>query len=239
MAKNVNRKIDNNTKDTRHQYFNLDEDKGLFDEIDEDLRNEKFKQLINKYGGLLLTALIVVISIVVGYDKIKEWQASNAEKKTIQYIQAVAPSDKYENNIIELENIVNTEKGIFKDIAQLRIANILIENNQTDKGLVVLENIYSDDSVDEKVREIAIIKLATYKSEMISFEEMEALLSSIIAKNGAWSPMAKELLAMSAIYNKNIEKAKSLYQDLLTNNTISEEAKSRINDVLASLTENN
>ena len=117
--------------------------------------------------------------------------------------------------------------------------NILIENNQTDKGLVVLENIYSDDSVDEKVREIAIIKLATYKSEMISFEEMEALLSSIIAKNGAWSPMAKELLAMSAIYNKNIEKAKSLYQDLLTNNTISEEAKSRINDVLASLTENN
>ena len=48
MAKNVNRKIDNNTKDTRHQYFNLDEDKGLFDEIDEDLRNEKFKHFINQ-----------------------------------------------------------------------------------------------------------------------------------------------------------------------------------------------
>lgn len=239
MAKNVNRKIDNNTKDTRHQYFNLDEDKGLFDEIDEDLRNEKFKHFINQYGGLMLTALIVVISIVVSYDKIKEWQVSKAENKTIQYIQAVAPSDKYENNIIELENIVNTEKGIFRDIAQLRIANILIENNQTDKGLDVLEKIYLDDSVDEKVREIATIKLATYKSEMISFEEMETLLSPITTKNGAWAPMAKELLAMSAIYNKNIEKAKSLYQDLLTNNTISEEAKSRINDVLASLTENN
>ncbi len=239
MAKNINRKIDNNTKDTRHQYFNLDEDKGLFDEIDEDLRNEKFKQLINQYGGLMLAALIVMISIVVGYDKIKEWQVSNAEKKTTQYIQAIAPSDKYENNIIELENIVNTEKGIFKDIAQLRIANILIENNQTEKGLDVLEKIHLDESVDEKVREIAIIKLATYKSEMISFEEMDALLSSIITKNGAWSPMAKELLAMSAIYNKKIEKAKSLYQDLLTNNTISEEAKSRIKDVLASLTESN
>ena len=143
MAKNVNRKIDNNTKDTRHQYFNLDEDKGLFDEIDEDLRNEKFKHFINQYGGLMLTALIVVISIVVSYDKIKEWQVSKAENKTIQYIQAVAPSDKYENNIIELENIVNTEKGIFRDIAQLRIANILIENNQTDKGLDVASKIYN------------------------------------------------------------------------------------------------
>ncbi len=237
MAKNVNRKTDNNTKNSRHQYFNLDEDKGIFDEVDEDLRNEKFKQLINKYGGLMLTGLILIISFVVGYERIIEWKTSKAERKTAQYVQAVSPSDKYENNIIELENIVNTEKGIYKDIAQLKIANILIENNQLEKGLDVLEKIYSDVEVDEKVREIAIIKLATYKTEIISFDEMNTLLSPIIVKNGAWAPMAKELLAMSAIYNNNVDKAKTLYQDLLTNNEISQEAKSRINDVLASLAE--
>ena len=235
MAKNI--KTDNNSKDTRHQYFNLDDDKSIFDEVDEDLRNEKFRQLINKYGGAMLAGLIIVISLVVSYEKIITWKLSKAENRTVKYIQAINPSDKYENNIIELENIINTEKGIYREIAQLRIANILIDNNQVEKGLGVLEKIYSDQSIDIKVREIATIKLATYKSESSSFSEMEALLSQIIAKNGAWTPIAKEILAMSAIFNKDVNKAKSLYQDLLTNSEISDDAKARINDVLASLAE--
>ena len=235
MAKNI--KTDNNSKDTRHQYFNLDDDKSIFDEVDEDLRNEKFRKFINKYGGVMLAGLIVIISLVVSYEKIIAWKVSKAENRTVRYVQAVNPSDKYENSIIELENIINTEKGIYRDIAQLRIANILIENNQLEKGIGVLEKIYSDQSIDTKIREIATIKLATYKSESSSFAEMEALLSQIITKNGAWAPIAKEILAMSAVFNKDINKAKSLYQDLLTNSEISDEAKSRINDVLASLTE--
>ena len=240
MANNINRKDKKNTKPTNNgrQYFNLDEDKAIFEEVDEELRNEKFKQLINKYGGLIFSILILALTITIGYEKIAEWKVRKAEQSNIKYTQAINPNYNYENNIVELENIVHTETGLYKDMAQLQIANILIDNNQKEKGVEVLEKISNDTSVTEKIREIAIIKLATFKIDSVSYDELNNLLQNIANGNGAWSSMAKELLAMSAVYNKDFETAKNIYNDLLSSE-ISDDFKARINDMLALLNEAN
>lgn len=234
MAKNTNKtaKSSNNGR----QYFNLDEDTAIFEEVDEELRNEKFKQLMNKYGGAILSVIVLALAITVGYEKIEQWRINKAEKRNIQYTQAITPNANYENNIVELENIVHTETGLYKDIAQLQIANILLDNNQKEKGIEVLNKICNDVNVSQKVREIATIKLATYKIDSSSFEDINTMLTPIISANGSWAPMAKELLAMSAIYNKDFALAKKLYNELLASN-ISDDFKSRVNDMLASINE--
>lgn len=237
MAKETKRKNENNTENGGKQYFNLDAEKAFFEEVDEEVRNERFKELINKYGGYILAVLIIALSIAVGYEKIVQWKISKAEQKNVQYVQALAPSPDYENNIAALENIVATETGLYKDMAYLQIASLLLENGQTEKGLDVLSSINKDTSVTDKVREIAAVKLATYKVDTASYQDIETLLAPIVQKNGAWAVMAKELMAMSAIQNKNMEKAKAIYEELLTNTNISDEFKARINDMLASINE--
>ena len=114
----------------------------------------------------------------------------------------------------------------------------MIDNNQKEKGIEVLEKIRNDESVEKKIREIATIKLATYKIDTASYEELNELLKDIANNNGAWSSMAKELLAMSAVYNKDFETAKNIYNDLLSSE-ISDDFKSRISDMLALLNEAN
>lgn len=238
MAKESKREIErNNMENTKNQYFNLDAEKAFFEEVDEEVRNERFKELINKYGGVILTILIIALSIAVGYEKIGEWRIHKAEQKNVQYVQAVTPKSDYEENIAALENIVATEKGLYKDISQLQIANILLDNNQTEKALAVLTHMYQDASVTDKIREIAAIKLATYQIDTASYQDIEKLLAPVAQSDGAWSSMAKELLAMSAIQNKDMEKAKTIYQELLTNGNISDEFRARINDMLASINE--
>jgi len=237
MAKELKRNTENNNENGRKQYFNLDAEKAFFEEVDEEVRNERFKELVNKYGGYILAILIVALSFAVGYEKIAQWRISKSEQKNVQYVQALSPAPDYESNIAALENIVATEKGLYRDMAYLQIASLLLENGKQEKGLEVLQNIYQDDTVMDKVREIAAVKLATYKVDTASYQEIETLLNPIVVKTGAWAPMAKELLAMSAIQNKDMEKAKSIYQELLANTNISDEFKSRINDMLASINE--
>ncbi len=225
-----------NSSNGGHQYFNL-EDKAIFDEVDEELRNEKFKQLINKYGGAILTLIVLVLAITVGYERISEWKISKAENKNIQYTKAVTPSANYENNIVELENIVHTETGIYRDFAQLNIANILIENNQTDKGLEVLAKIVKDETFSPRTREIAAIKIATYKVDSATYSDIESLIGNIANNpDSAWQNMAKELLAMSAIQAKDYEKAKDFYTNLLSSD-ISDDFRVRVNDMLALVNE--
>ena len=129
MAKNIKREsADKSTKSSSNQYFNLDAEKAFFDEVDEDVRNERFKELMNKYGVYILTFLILALSITVGYEKIALWRQHKSEQTNIQYVKALAQTDDYNNNIVELENIVATENGLYKDIAYLQIANILLHN---------------------------------------------------------------------------------------------------------------
>ena len=239
MAKDIKRNIEKSKNATQgsNPYFNLDAEKAFFEEVDEEVRNEKFKELINKYGGYILTFVILVLAFAVGYEKIGEWRISKAEQTNARYVQAVSASSDYENNIAELESIVQTETGLYKDIARLQIANILLDNNQTEKALTVLAQINDDASASEKIREIAAVKLATYKIDSSSYSDIEKILNPIVQKGGAWAPMAKELLAMSAIQNKDMAKAKAIYEELLANGNISEEFKARINDMLASINE--
>lgn len=239
MAKDIKRNIEKSKNATQgsNPYFNLDAEKAFFEEVDEEVRNEKFKELINKYGGYILTFVILVLAFAVGYEKIGEWRISKAEQTNARYVQAVSASSDYENNIAELESIVQTETGLYKDIARLQIANILLDNNQSEKALTVLAQINDDASASEKIREIAAVKLATYKIDSSSYSDIEKILNPIVQKGGAWAPMAKELLAMSAIQNKDMAKAKAIYEELLANGNISEEFKARINDMLASINE--
>ena len=237
MAKDIRNKADKTKDNGNTPYFNLDEEKAFFEEVDEEVRNEKFKNLINKYGGLFLTILIVALAFAVGYERVIDWKISKAEQKNVQYVKAVAPNTDYENNIAELEAIVSTESGLYKDMAQLQIANILLDNNQTEKALVVLEKIYKDEKVTNKIRDIATVKFATYKIDSFAYKDIEALLNPIIQKNSAWASMAKELLAMSAIQNKDFAQGKKLYEELLQNGEISDEFRARINDMLASISE--
>ena len=239
MAKNIKRetKTTENNK-SGSQYFNLEEEKAFFDEVDEEVRNDKFKQLVNKYSGFILVILVLALSIAVGYEKIGEWRIRKAEQKNVQYTQALVPNSNYENNISELESIVASEKGLYRDMARLQIANILLDNNQKDRALADLETIYKDNETIEKIREIAAIKLATYKIDTASYDEVKALLTPVAEnENSAWQNMAKELLAMSAIQNKDYDGAKSIYQELLKNSNISEEFRARINDMLASISD--
>ncbi|MBR2273556.1 MAG: tetratricopeptide repeat protein [Alphaproteobacteria bacterium] len=238
MAKNAKNdtRVTTNSKQRNNPYFNLDEEKAFFEEVDEDVRNEKFKNLINKYGGVILFILIIALSLAVGYEKIGQWRIRKAEQKNVQYVHALAHTTNYEDNIAELEAIVASEKGLYRDMAQLQIANILLDNNQIEKGLARLEQLHKDADVANKIQEIAAIKLATYKIDTAPYTEIDNLLSVIAqSETSSWKDMAQELLAMSAIQNKDYNKAKSIYQELLTNSHISDEFRARINDMLASI----
>ena len=240
MAKKIKdiSEIKSEKEEKNSQYFNLDEEKAFFDEVDEEVKNEKFKQFLQKYSGVLLTVLILALSITVGYEKIGEWKIRKAEQKNVQYVQALAPSSDYENNIAELESIVASEKGLYRDMARLQIANILLDNDQKDRALEILQQIYDDKDATSKIKEIATIKLATYKIDSMSYSELANMLMPVTENaNSSWKNMAQELLAMSAIQHGDFENAKKIYTTLLADSNISDEFKSRINDMLASISD--
>lgn len=86
------------------------------------------------------------------------------------------------------------------------------------------------------MRDTALIKLASYRQDSATFEEMSELLSSITkSKDNAWYAVAEDMLATILLRDGNIEQAKEIYNALLENQDTPDDLKNRIKDILSVL----
>ena len=73
--------------------------------------------------------------------------------------------------------------------------------------------------------------------ENATFEDIEALLRGMVKENNNWTIIAQEILAMSAIKHKKLDKAKELYAGILANPETPENIKNKAQDMLLLLNE--
>ena len=101
----------------------------------------------------------------------------------------------------------------------------------------MLGALASNDELNPRVRNLAALKLAARKVDTATFDEIEALLLPVIAADDSWTPIAKEYLAMAAIKDGQIDKARDLYQQILQDSRTSDEFRTRIQDMSTSISD--
>ena len=206
-------------------------------EVDEDVKNDDFKMLWNKYGTYIIAFVVVVVTTAVCFDRIKIWKAEQNQIKTENYMAAAQLRENPDETIVALQKINTQSKGLLSDFAKLQIANVLLVQEKTDDALATLQELSNDSNVESSVRNIALIKLASYKVDTMSNTELENMLQPVLSDNNSWAPIAKDLLAISAIREGNIEKAKELYKDILKTKDLPEGFKVKAQDMLTSISD--
>ncbi|HCU58856.1 MAG TPA: hypothetical protein DIC64_02620, partial [Alphaproteobacteria bacterium] len=59
----------------------------------------------------------------------------------------------------------------------------------------------------------------------------------VVSADDSWSPIAEEYIALAAIKEGDIESARNIYQKLEQNGNISEQFRSRIQDMLTTISD--
>jgi len=206
-------------------------------EVDEDVKNDNLKVLWDKYGLLIVAFVVLAVSAAVSFDKLHEWKILRNQNRTQNYMMATQPQENADDTIAALQQISADNQGIFSDFSKLQIANVLLGENKQEEALAALENIIADKQVNEEVKNIALIKLATYRVDSLDYEKFAELVRPLTEANNSWTPAAQDLLAMSAIKNGNIENAKEIYNGILKIKDLPESFRNRIQDMLSSISD--
>ena len=211
----------------------------LLREVVEDVKNEQLQQLWNKYGLYIIVGIALVLTIAISFEGIKSWRDKKHQELSNAY--AVAMSLQSQGRLDESLDIYNTlsEKasGIYDDLAKMQIANIFLEQGKKNEALDVLENLIDNDNILPQMRNIAAMKLASYKMDMgVDADEITALLLPV-SEDDSRSDIARELLAMLYIREKDVEKAEAEYKQIITSATASDAIKTRASDMLNLLNE--
>lgn len=211
-------------------------------EVNEELKNEKIKHIWEKYGLFIIAVVTISLTAAISFETIKGWYNKKFQDISDAYSAAVVlqEQEKYDESNKILQAVEEkADNHIYAQLVQFQQANILLEQNKTDEAITILQNIINDEKSDKSLKEIAIIKIASYKLENATFEDIEALLKGMVEEKGNWTVIAQEILAMSAIKHKNLEKAKELYTSILTNPETPENIKNKAQDMLLLLNEEN
>ena len=205
-------------------------------EVDEEVKNDNLKDFFKKYGVYVVVILVLVLSLTVSFETIKNWRENNLKAKTDAYIAANF-EQAFDTKLAALEKIASGKNGIYSELARIQIADLLFEQGKNEDALNMLNAIVNNDELNSRIRNLAAIKLASYKLDTAPRSEIEALLAPVVAADDSWAPIAQEYMALAAVQDGDLETARNIYQNLLQDSRTSDEFKSRIQDMLTTISD--
>ena len=184
---------------------------------------------------LIIAIVAVAVCGAVSFERIKSWRLQQNQMTTETYMDAAHKQDNPEAMIAALQKINQSDHGIYGDFARLQIANVLFEQQKDEEAMAMLEALTKDPQVNTEVRQIALVKYATYKVDVMSKQELTDLLQPVLDANNSWTPLANDLLAMAAIREGDLQTAREIYTKLLTVKDLPDSFKSKIQEMMSSL----
>ena len=212
----------------------------LFQEIDDELKQEKMMNFWKKYGLYAMLVVVVALTLAVSYESIIAWKNKKAQTWSEAYAYAfnLQVQGDFDKSIAVFEDIADKNNGIFKDLARIQIANAYLEQDNISEGVKALQDFVNDDDADQSLRDAARVKLASYLLESAPTDQINALVEPLLIEKGPWFNIAKELKAMLAIRENDFQSAKQLYLEILNNpDNLQEGMKTRAQDMIAVLNE--
>jgi hypothetical protein len=89
--------------------------------------------------------------------------------------------------------------------------------------------------VNKKLRDAAVMKLVSFKIDHAPVEEVVTLLMPMTDERSSWRLEAKELLALLFIREGNLDKAKSIYNEIVNDEAANSNIRSRAKDMMTAL----
>ena len=195
----------------------------IFREVDEDIRKERYINLLKKYGLYVAFIIIFIVAALSSIQIYNSYIVSSNEKNFENYISIV---ESFPEDAIEQLAALDKSNNFLNGMSLLKQSDILILNDEIGKATSLLENIFDNKSLSNIHREIAI-----YKILMINFDELKndefLYYQDKVTKNKDVYFLIEELHALKMALNDEISDAITKLNNLSTNINVPQEIKSR------------
>jgi hypothetical protein len=208
----------------------------FFDEVDEELREERMAEFLKKYGGLLFAGALVMIGAVAGW---KAWgwyeQKRDADAAT-HYLAAPAGTDVSGPNrlvaIAALQAVAANAPEGYRVLARLREAALRADTGDLDGASALWDQVAADGSADPLLRDLASLTWCLYHADKGDPALLEGRLKPLAAPGNAWRSLAAEQLGLLELRQGHTEAAKTQFRKLVEDTTAPSGVRNRASALL-------
>jgi len=191
-------------------------DRDFFREVDEAVRQDRYRKLWDRYGIHVLAAAAIAVAGVAGYKGWTFWQEKRAADAGAKFSQALKLEDGADAAKAREMLTALAESGPqgYRVLARFQLAAAAAKAGETDKAVAAYDALAKDGAVDPILRDQATLQAASLRLEKADYAEMEQRLKGLAESDSAWRFSARELLGLSAYRVKNMREAERQFSAL-------------------------
>ncbi len=222
--------------------FDKQKTDSFVDSIEEEIRNENWQRLWDKYGKLIT---YVSCAIIAGVGIYGMWQKQDrADREAIStrytFIQSALVSGDNQSAISQIKELSGVSKRDYATLAKFEYAAIL-KQNQDKKALSEYKEIFEDKKNNNILRDLAYIFYVNSALDLMPAKDLISNIDNFIKNlkekyiGKSWDLLAKESLAFCYMKQGDKEQAKIALMDLAKTHGITESMLERTKILLHSL----
>jgi hypothetical protein len=185
----------------------------VFDEVEEELRQERYSALLKKWGPWVGGAAAAIV-LGVGAYQFMEWSTKQRADAASEQYQAAA--ELYEaGNLVQADSQFQTlaesaPRG-YETLALMRRAEIALSQGDTDEA-ARLFNRASELSPEPLIRDLARYQAALAQFDQLSYDDLANRLEPLTEGVAPVGLLARELMAAAALRDERWDEARQRYQ---------------------------
>ena len=176
------------------------EQEQFFEEVSEELKQDRYAVLWKKYGRYFVGLAVVVVLAVAGYQYWQNEQRKEREAASERFSSAVALArdGKTKEAMTAFAGIAQDGPKGFAQLARLQQAAQLLKSGDRPGAMLAFEQLANDTGADPLFRDIAVVHWAYAGLDDADPAKMSERLKPLTAKDNPWRHVALELSALYA-----------------------------------------
>jgi hypothetical protein len=206
----------------------------IFNEVDEEVRRERLKQLWDRYGLYLIAIAVVFVVAVAAWRGYEYWQSSKAAAAGSAFEAAVtlAEEGKYAEAEKAFAEVAKVGTPGYQALARLRAAAAAAQRDP--KDAVRLYDELAVSGIGPSLQDLAAVRAGFLLVDTAPVDEMRRRLDPLAAPDRPFRHSARELLALSAWKNGDTAGVKRYVEMITSDNQTPQAVRSRV-DLLSAL----
>ncbi len=218
----------------------------IFDEVNEDLRAERARQFVRRYGWLVA---LLAVAFIFGAGAWQAWRWRHGQQVNdvaSAYLGAMrdadgpAPTDgqptpSRSTAMATFDRLASTGPEGYRNLARLRSAALHASSGDLPGALAAWDKLSADTAADPLLRDLASLIWVQHQVDSGDPAAVEGRLQPLIAPGSPWRPLALENQAWLAIRTGRTDQARETLRQLAADPTAPDGVRGRANGLLARL----
>lgn len=200
----------------------------LFREVDEEVRQEEYKKLWDRYGTLLIAVCAAVIAAVAGWKFYEHYKLTQTQAASILFFDGSKAAT--EGKLDDTQRLMGQVKAPgYEELGRLQVAGTLAATGKTKEAVAAYDAIAADAKVDAVLRDAASIRAGYLLADTAKPDELLGRLGKFDKDDQAFRHQAREIFGLAAYRSSDFAMAErymqSLFADAATPRDIKERAQ--------------